>query len=109
MTEGQPDGAHYASLIRSVLATCRRRKKQLKLADSTGASLNGEMTLIRALALRQVLRREILSDNERNVGVLMPPTVAGAVVSTTAVVAGAAVKGTARAVSSIGEDDEEEE
>ncbi len=35
-------------------------------------------------------------------------TVAGAVVSTTAVVAGAAVKGTARAVSSIGEDDEEE-
>ena len=35
-------------------------------------------------------------------------TVAGAVVSTTAVVAGAAVKGTARAVSSIGEDDEDE-
>jgi hypothetical protein len=35
-------------------------------------------------------------------------TVAGVAVSTTAVVAGAAVKGTARAVSSIGEDDEEE-
>ena len=35
-------------------------------------------------------------------------TVAGAAISTTAVVAGAAVKGTARAVSSIGEDDEEE-
>ena len=34
--------------------------------------------------------------------------VAGAAVSTTAVVAGAAVKGTARAVSSIGEDDDEE-
>jgi hypothetical protein len=34
--------------------------------------------------------------------------VTGAVVSTTAVVAGAAVKGTARAVSSIGEDDDEE-
>jgi uncharacterized protein YceK len=34
--------------------------------------------------------------------------VTGAVVSTTAVVAGAAVKGTARAVSSIGEDDEEQ-
>lgn len=34
--------------------------------------------------------------------------VTGAVVSTTAVVAGAAVKGTARAVSSIGEDDEDE-
>ena len=34
--------------------------------------------------------------------------VTGAVVSTTAVVAGAAVKGTARAVSSIGEDDEED-
>ena len=33
--------------------------------------------------------------------------VTGAVVSTIAVVAGAAVKGTARAVSSIGEDDEE--
>ena len=34
--------------------------------------------------------------------------VAGAAISTTAVVAGAAVKGTARAVSSIGEDGEEE-
>lgn len=34
--------------------------------------------------------------------------VAGAAVSTTAVVAGAAVKGTARAVSSIGEDDEDD-
>jgi uncharacterized lipoprotein YajG len=34
--------------------------------------------------------------------------VTGAVVSTTAVVAGAAVKGTARAVSSIGEDDEDD-
>ena len=36
-------------------------------------------------------------------------TVAGAAISTTAVVAGAAVKGTARAVSSIGEDDDEDE
>src|SRR6188508_446979 len=69
------------SLIRSALHTCRRRRKALKFADTTGAELNGEMTLIRALALRQVLQRDILDPDELNVGVLLPPTVAGAVVN----------------------------
>jgi acyl-[acyl-carrier-protein]-phospholipid O-acyltransferase/long-chain-fatty-acid--[acyl-carrier-protein] ligase len=51
----------------------------MKLADSTGARLNGGETLIRALVLRRVLRRHFLAEDERMVGVMLPSTVAGAV------------------------------
>ncbi|MCC6944627.1 MAG: AMP-binding protein [Thermomicrobiales bacterium] len=81
MTESDRTIDEQVSLIRLTLEACRRRSKDLKLADSTGAELTGEMTLIRAFALRQVLRRDILARDEVHVGVLMPPTVAGAVVN----------------------------
>ncbi len=68
-------------LLRQVLKQCRAGRKRRKLADSTGASLTGGNVLIRALALRQVLRREFLNVDEQYIGVLMPPTVAGAVVN----------------------------
>jgi acyl-[acyl-carrier-protein]-phospholipid O-acyltransferase / long-chain-fatty-acid--[acyl-carrier-protein] ligase len=48
------------------------------LSDSTGASLTGRQTLLRALVLRRLLRRHLAAD-ERNIGVLLPPTVAAAV------------------------------
>ncbi|HEX2283098.1 MAG TPA: AMP-binding protein [Thermomicrobiales bacterium] len=48
------------------------------LSDSTGASLTGRQTLVRTLVLRRLLRRELAAD-ERNIGVLLPPTVAAAV------------------------------
>ncbi|MGD9712134.1 MAG: AMP-binding protein [Thermomicrobiales bacterium] len=71
----------HATLLHQVLRQCRGGRKSPKLSDSTGASLTGGETLVRALALRQVLRRELLKPDERTVGVLMPPTVAGAVVN----------------------------
>jgi acyl-[acyl-carrier-protein]-phospholipid O-acyltransferase/long-chain-fatty-acid--[acyl-carrier-protein] ligase len=68
------------SLLRNVITRLRRRAGTTTLSDSTGASLTGRETLIRALVLRRLLRRAIPAI-ERNVGILLPPTVAGAVVN----------------------------
>lgn len=67
-----------AALLRKVVRACRKRRRRVKLVDSTGASLNGVETLTRALALRAILRRH-LADDEARVGVMLPPTVAAAV------------------------------
>jgi acyl-[acyl-carrier-protein]-phospholipid O-acyltransferase/long-chain-fatty-acid--[acyl-carrier-protein] ligase len=66
------------SLLRNVIAQLRKRADVTTLSDSTGASLTGRQTLLRALVLRRLLRRAIAPD-ERNVGVLLPPTVDAAV------------------------------
>lgn len=66
------------SLLTNVLTTLRRRAKITTLADSTGASLTGKDVLLRALVLRRLLQRTLASD-EKHVGVMLPPTVAGAV------------------------------
>ncbi len=66
-------------LLPTVIAQCRKRRNTLKLADSTGAKLTGNETLVRALVLRRVLRRHFLEEDERMVGVMLPSTVAGAV------------------------------
>jgi acyl-[acyl-carrier-protein]-phospholipid O-acyltransferase/long-chain-fatty-acid--[acyl-carrier-protein] ligase len=66
------------SLLRNVIAQLRKRADVTTLSDSTGASLTGRQTLLRALVLRRLLSRAI-APGERNVGVLLPPTVAAAV------------------------------
>ena len=66
------------SLLRNVISQLRKRANLTTLSDSTGASLTGRQTLIRALVLRRLLRRALARD-ERNIGVLLPPTVAAAV------------------------------
>ncbi|MGH2614929.1 MAG: AMP-binding protein [Thermomicrobiales bacterium] len=66
------------SLLRNVITRLRKRAKVTTLSDSTGASLTGRETLVRALVLRRLLRRTVAAD-ERNIGVLLPPTVAAAV------------------------------
>lgn len=81
MNRQRKSQVNHGSVLRWALQACRRQRKKRKFADSTGATLNGEMTLIRALVLRRVLRRRFLGNDETNVGVLMPPTVAGAVVN----------------------------
>jgi acyl-[acyl-carrier-protein]-phospholipid O-acyltransferase/long-chain-fatty-acid--[acyl-carrier-protein] ligase len=66
------------SLLRNVISQLRKRAGVTTLSDSTGASLTGRQTLLRALVLRRLLRRHLAAD-ERNIGVLLPPTVAAAV------------------------------
>ncbi len=52
----------------------RCRGKLSKFADSTGVDISGRTALLRTLALRRVLHRELKPD-EKQVGVLLPPTV----------------------------------
>src|SRR5688572_14646446 len=63
----------------TAIAACRRRLRSTKVSDSTGASLTGGELLTRALVLRRILRRSVLAPDERNVGILLPPTAAAAV------------------------------
>lgn len=74
--------AHVSDLETSVplitlrlLRTLKARGKRLKAADSTGVRLGGHDLLIRTLALRRYLLREVIDDDERHVGVFLPPTV----------------------------------
>ena len=59
----------------------RKRGKTLQLADSTGAELSGYKTLISAIALKRLFRREVYGKNkdEQNIGLLVPPSVPAAV------------------------------
>jgi 1-acyl-sn-glycerol-3-phosphate acyltransferase len=57
---------------------CKRGKFKLAIADSTGSELNGASLLIRSLVLRRILRR-LLKGDERQVGLLLPPTNAAVV------------------------------
>ena len=77
------DRAPFLIPARHLLRMCRRNMRRQKLADSTGAELTGASLLTRALVLRRLLRREVLADDEKTVGVLIPPTVASAVVNAT--------------------------
>ncbi len=66
-----------ATLLRRVIGMCRSRRT-VKIVDSTGAELTGPTLLLRALVLRRILQRRLATD-ERYVGILLPPTVAGVV------------------------------
>lgn len=48
---------------------------RFKTADSTGAKLTSRELLIRTLALRRYLLREVLDPDEKRVGIFLPPTV----------------------------------
>ena len=51
------------------------RAKRLSLVDSTGAELTGSQALIRALVLKRLLEKYVLDADEKNVGILLPPSV----------------------------------
>ncbi|MGA2255824.1 MAG: AMP-binding protein, partial [Thermoguttaceae bacterium] len=67
------------SLPRRFLRMCRRNLRRPKVADSTGIELTGADLLTRTWILRRLLRRCVLGDEEKNVAVLLPPSVAAVV------------------------------
>jgi acyl-[acyl-carrier-protein]-phospholipid O-acyltransferase/long-chain-fatty-acid--[acyl-carrier-protein] ligase len=71
-------------LPRLMLRKCRKSMFRFKLADSTGMELTGGTLLMRTFIARRLLLREVLHDDERYVGILIPPT-AGAVVTNAAI------------------------
>ncbi len=51
-------------------------KASFKIADSSGVKLTGPQILMRTLALRRYLLREVFEPDETNIGVFLPPSVA---------------------------------
>jgi len=74
----QTDRAFKMIPARRFLRNCHRSMRRLKAADSTGTRLTSAGMLTRSLVLRRLLVREILAKDEQRVGLLIPPTVAGA-------------------------------
>jgi len=70
---------HFPVLPMEIIRVWRRDGAIKKVADSTGVELTGRDALIRVLALRRMLRREVLKGDEKVVGLLLPPSVAGVV------------------------------
>ncbi len=71
-------------LSRQFIRMCRRNLWRNKVADSSGTALSGGGLLAQTLAVRSLLRREVLDVAEQHVGILLPPSVA-AVLANTAV------------------------
>ena len=71
----------FPVLARRIVRVWRKRGGQMQVADSLGNEVSGREMLIRVLALRRVLRREVFSPDETHVGVLLPPSVAGVAVN----------------------------
>ena len=70
------------TVARQFLRTCRRQMFRKKIADSQGQSLTGRQLLLRTLALRRVLAREVIGPDEKMVGILLPPSVGGVLANT---------------------------
>ncbi len=68
----------FTNLPREFIRRCKKQKFRSKVADSSGADLTGGMMLLRTLVLRRLLNRNVLGVDDRNVGVLLPPSVGGA-------------------------------
>ncbi len=67
-------------LPRQFVRQCRASLFRRKVADSSGAELTGGKLLAATIAFKRVMQREVFSDDEQHVGVLLPPS-AGAVLS----------------------------
>lgn len=63
---------------RRFIRNCKTNRKGDRIADSGGTRLDGGKTLAGALAFRRVMLRSVLSPDEKNVGLLVPPSVGGA-------------------------------
>ncbi|MEZ6075795.1 MAG: AMP-binding protein [Pirellulaceae bacterium] len=58
-----------------LLQQLKQSGSRFKTADSTGAKLSSRELLVRTLALRRYLLREVLDPDEHRVGIFLPPTV----------------------------------
>ena len=68
-------------LPRRIVRVWRAAGRRLQAADSSGTEVSGRQLLVRTLALRRMLRREVLGEDEQYVGILLPPSVAAVAVN----------------------------
>jgi len=71
----------FVSPVSEYIYSCKRQKFKSKCADSLKSNEKGGSLLLRSLVLRRLLKREVLGKEETTVGVLIPPTVGGAIVN----------------------------
>jgi len=64
-----------AALPRAMIRNCRKAMFRPKVADSTGVELTGGKLLAAILVMRRLLRRHVLTPDEKFVGLLLPPSV----------------------------------
>ena len=64
--------------VRQFIRQCKRTKSKVKFADSSGLETTGARSLIGALAFKRVLERNVFTKDEDTVGLLLPPSVGGA-------------------------------
>jgi len=67
---------------RQFLRQCRGSLFRSKVADSSGAELTGGKLLTGSLLFRRLLAGKVIGDDERMVGLLLPPSVGGVIANT---------------------------
>lgn len=77
--DDQHQAATFTSPTQHFIRQAIARRRTWKIGDSTGASLTGGELLMRTLILRRLLRRHVLGDDEKFVGLLLPPSAPGAI------------------------------
>jgi acyl-[acyl-carrier-protein]-phospholipid O-acyltransferase/long-chain-fatty-acid--[acyl-carrier-protein] ligase len=76
------------NLVRGLLRSCRGTLRRQRMVDRGGTRLSGGSLLVRSLILRRLLLREVLTSDERIVGILLPPSTGGALVNFALTLAG---------------------
>ena len=61
--------------VRKFIRICHQQAGILKIADSSGKELTGRKLLIGALVFRHFFHRAIFSNDEKYVGILLPPNI----------------------------------
>ncbi len=77
----EKDGRGFLAPARLFVRNCRTAPFQPKIADSTGVELTAGKILTGALVMKRLLEREVLEEDERTVGILLPPSAGAAVVN----------------------------
>ena len=83
--------ARKIMLPRAFLRQCRKQLFAKKIADSTGVEMTGGSLLMRTLIFRRLLLRKVLADDERFVGLLIPPSAGGVLANAAVTIAGRVV------------------
>ena len=76
------------ALPRAMIRNCRKSLFRWKIADSSGMEFTGGQLLMRTVILRRLLLRHVLDPDEKIVGILIPPSVAGCVTNAALSMAG---------------------
>lgn len=76
------------ALPRAMIRNCRKSLFRWKIADSSGMEFTGGQLLMRTIILRRLLVRHVLAPDEKFVGILIPPSVAGCVTNAALSMAG---------------------